>query len=43
VYNETIHQELSTMFVDPFDPADQNTPLDLDNPGDWTRLDQAEG
>jgi hypothetical protein len=42
VYNETINQDLSTMFVDPFDPAAQNTPLDLDNAGDWTRLDQVE-
>jgi hypothetical protein len=38
VYNETLNQELGTMYVDPFDPLDPNAPLDLDDPGDWTRI-----
>ena len=41
VTNETQVQDLKAMFVAPFDPTNANTPLDLDEPGDWTRIKDA--
>jgi len=43
VSNERYFTDLQEVFVDPFDPEDPNSPLNLDDYGDWNRWVDLDG